>query len=310
LNDVAATDLLTPEAVISRIDEWRGRDVRLEPLGGGITNHNFVVFVDGGPEQGGARYVMRIPGEGTDLFIDRDNERLCCIAAAAVGVSPKVVHAVDHALVIAFVDGETMHPESLAGHPERLTQVVELVRRMHERATFPNEIHVFDMIRRYTQTAREVGAPFPDDFDWMVETADRIEAAMEHHKPALAACHNDLLSENFLVEKSGKMWIIDWEYAGMTDPYFDLGDFCVEHPFTPAEEELILTAYCGEMVEQRYCRMMLHKLTADLWWSIWAMIQTKLSTIDFDFFEYGMNRVRRFRTNAAHPDYERWIARV
>jgi thiamine kinase-like enzyme len=133
---------------------------------------------------------------------------------------------------------------------------------------------------------------------------------MERDKPAPAACHNDLLSENFLIDKDGRMWIIDWEYGGMTDPYFDLGDFCTEHPFSAEEERLILTTYCGEMDEHRYCRMLLHKLTADLWWTIWAMIQTKLSTIDFDFYEYGMNRVRRFRTNAGHPDYERWIAGV
>ena len=106
------------------------------------------------------------------------------------------------------------------------------------------------------------------------------------------------------------MWVIDWEYGGMTDPYFDLGDFCVEHPLSSAEEESVLTAYCGRLDEHRYSRMMLHKLVADLWWSIWAMIQCRVSTIDFDFYEYGMNRIRRFCDNATADALETWLAEV
>jgi len=310
LKDVATTEHLTPEAVIASVQDWDSKEIRCEALGGGITNHNFIVTVG---EPGGttvARYVLRIPGEGTDMFIDRRNERLCCIAAAEAGVAPRVAYTVGESLVIDFIEAETMHPESLPGRPDRIVQVVETVKRMHQRAVFPNEIHLFDMIRHYTVMARDVEAPFPEDIDWMFKIVDQIEAAMERDKPAPVACHNDLLSENFLIDKTGRMWIIDWEYGGMTDPFFDLGDFCTEHPFSSEEERLILTTYCGGMDEHRYCRMMLHKLTADLWWTIWAMIQTKLSTIDFDFYEYGMNRTRRFLTNAGHADYAHWIARV
>ena len=88
------------------------------------------------------------------------------------------------------------------------------------------------------------------------------------------------------------MWVIDWEYGGMTDPYFDLGDFCVEHPLSDEEERFVISRYCGGMEEHRYARMFLYKLVADLWWSIWAMIQVRLSKIDFDFFEYGMGARR------------------
>ena len=103
------------------------------------------------------------------------------------------------------------------------------------------------------------------------------------------------------------MWVIDWEYGGMTDPYFDLGDFLVEHPFTDEEERFVVDRYCGGADEHRFARVMLHKLVADLWWSIWAMIQVRLSKIDFDFYEYGMNRVARFHANAAKPDFATWL---
>jgi thiamine kinase-like enzyme len=306
---VASTEQLSPAEIVSRISDWNGAEVKLEPLGGGITNHNYVVgvTVPGRPEK---RYVLRVPGEGTDLFIDRGNERACSVAAAQAGVAPEVCYVVGDAMVIAFIEAETMHPDTLAGRQDRVEQAVRALKQVHERAVFPMQIELFDMIRRYTDMAREVGAPFPAEMDRMFAVGEEVEAALRRDPPAPAACHNDLLSENFLIDRGGRMWIIDWEYGGMADPYFDLGDFCVEQPLTEDEEKLVLTAYCGGMDEHRYSRMMLHKLVADLWWSIWAMIQATLSKLDFDFYDYGMNRIRRMQNNAAHPDYEAWLAAV
>jgi thiamine kinase-like enzyme len=300
-----------PEEAIARIDDWKGKDVRYEELGGGITNHNYIVWVDGGPPNG-AKYVLRVPGQGTDMFIDRDVERDCMIQADKVGVGPRVAYQIDPegSLVIDFVEGEIMHPDTIAGHPERIRQVVETVKIFHERAVFKNRIALFDMLRKYTKIARDINAPMPPELESLLLEMDVIEKATAVRPPADVACHNDLLSENFIVDANGKMWVIDWEYGGMTDPYFDLGDFCVEHPLSDDEERSIITRYCGAFREDRYARMMLHKIVADLWWSIWAWIQVRLSKIDFDFYEYGMGRVARLRANAAHPGFATWLATV
>ena len=106
------------------------------------------------------------------------------------------------------------------------------MRTYHGNAAFANEIHVFDMIREYTAMAHEVGAALPMELEHMFPLGDAVELAMERDQPAPVACHCDLLSENFIVGSDGRLWVIDWEYGGMTDPYFDLGDFCVEHPLT------------------------------------------------------------------------------
>ncbi len=307
------TEPISAEDVIARIDDWKGRDVRYEELGGGITNRNYVVTVDGEPGAPGVgRFVLRIPGEGTETFIDRTRELVNHAAAAAAGVAPPLLHVVQpgDCTVVPFIPGETMHPESLAGHPDRLEKVVAAMRTYHDKAVFADEVRLFDMVRSYLRMAQQVNAPRPEETDWMLEQGRLIEAAMERDQPAFTACHNDLLSENFILAPDGKMWVIDWEYGGMNDPYFDLGDFCVEHPLSVEEEKLVLTAYCGGMDEHRYARMQLHKLVADLWWSIWAMIQASMSTLDFDFYEYGMNRIRRFQSNAADPDYEAWLESV
>ena len=302
---------LTPEEIIGRIDEWKGHDVRTEELGGGITNHNYIVWVDGGPEKGGKKYVMRVPGIGTDMFIDRDVERYCMIQAAKAGVGPAVAYQIDPegALVIDFVEGEVMHPETIAGHPDRLKQVVETVKIVHEKAVFKNEIPVFDMIRKYTKIAGDVSAPMPDDLQAMLKVVDDIEEAMLRAPVPYVACHNDLLSENFIVDGDGRMWVIDWEYGGMTDPYFDLGDFVMEHPFTREEERLIISTYCGEMDERFFGRMMLYKIVTGVWWAVWAMIQHTVSQIDFDYMEWGLERgVTRGRRGVNDPDYPQWLA--
>ena len=299
--------------VIARVDEWRGKDVHCEVLGGGITNRNYLVTVAGEPGSPGAgRFVLRIPGEGTETFIDRTRELGNHRAAAAAGVTPPLLHVIQpgDCTVVPFIEGETLHPESIAGHPERIEKIVAALRTYHEKAAFANRIHVFDMIRDYLRMAQEVKAPRPEETGWMLEQGRRIEAAMKRDEPAFTACHNDLLSENFILGSDGKMWVIDWEYGGMADPYFDLGDFCVETPLSEAEEQRILTLYCGAPDEHRYSRMQLHKIVADLWWSIWAMIQATLSRLDFDFFGYGMDRIRRLQRNAAHPDYEAWLETV
>ena len=300
---------LTPAAAIARIDEWRGKDVVWDELGGGITNHNYVVTVDGGR---GGKYVMRIPGDGTDTFIDRVREHNNHVAAAAAGVTPPILYLLEpeKCTIVPFIQGETMHPDTLAGDRERLEKVVDVIKTYHAKATFANEIHVFDMIREYMRMAKDADAWFPEDWDDLLAIGAEIEQAMGRDEPRPVACHNDLLSENFILDGGGKMWVIDWEYGGMTDPYFDLGDFCVEHPLTRDEERFIITRYCGELREHRYHRMLLHKIVADLWWSIWAFIQERMSKLDFDYREYGMGRVARLRGNAADPEYPTWLATV
>jgi thiamine kinase-like enzyme len=313
VDEVAAVEHLTPEAAIARISDWEGLDVRYETLGGGITNHNYVITVTGRPDlPWGGRYVMRIPGQGSDLFIDREVEHKNALAASQAGVSPPVLYSLEPEMctVVPFIEAQTMHPEDLAGHPDRLEKVVDAMRQYHDKATFVNDIYVFDMIRDYLEMARRMDAPFPDDIAWMLALGDRIEEAMKRDQPRSVACHCDLLSENFMLQADGKMWVIDWEYGGQTDPYFDLGDFCVEHPLSEDEERAILTRYCGTFDEARYARMMLHKIVADLWWSVWAMIQVRQSMLDFDFFEYGMNRVRRLHENAAKPAFSSWLDNV
>jgi thiamine kinase-like enzyme len=310
---VAVTEQLTPEQAALRVAAWRGLEVSIRPLSGGITNHNFVVEVRGEAElPWGGVYVLRIPGAGTDAFIDRKRELQNHLAAAEAGVTPPVLHVLEPegCTVVPFITGETMHQPTLTGHPENLAKLVDTVAAYHREAAFSNEVRVFDTIRRHVTMADEIGAPLPDDIRGLLDLGERIEQAMARDVPEAAACHNDLLAENFILGQDGRMWVIDWEYGGVNDPYYDLGVLCAENPLTEDEERAVIVRYCDGMDESRYARMMLYKIVSDLWWSLWAMLQARLSHIDFDYFSYGMDRVARLKTNAAHPDFHTWLETV
>ncbi len=291
--------------IISRIDEWKGKEIRWEPLGGGITNHNYTVYVDD------EKYVMRIPGAGTDIFIDRDNELECSIEAGKTGVTPRVLHHLkpENISVVQFIQGKTLTTDEITGNNSLITRIVSAIRVIHEKAAFKKRFDPFQTVRDYMDYVKKYDAPLPSDFDRMLGISEEIESAMKKNPLQDVACHNDYLSENFL-DDGKEIWIIDWEYGGRGDPYFDLGDFAVEHPFLQEQEELIITEYCGELKNNRLYRMLLYKIVSDLWWSVWAMIQSRISTLEFDFYAYGNGRFERLRINAGNPDYRKWLGGV
>jgi thiamine kinase-like enzyme len=213
--------------------------------------------------------VVRIPGAETELFIDRDNE--------------------------------------LARNNDIIKRIMISIKTIHDRARFKKRFDPFDTIKNYMDNYIEkYNAPLPDDIDWMLSLCSDIEKAMQRNKPPDVACHNDYLSANFM-DDGVKIWIIDWEYGGCGDPFFDLGDFAVEHPFSREQEEMIIKEYCGELNYEKLYRMLLHKIIADLWWSLWAMIQSRVSKIDFDFYTYGNKRFERLRKNAMDKDFQKWL---
>jgi thiamine kinase-like enzyme len=293
------------EQVISMIGDWKDRKLEYAPLGGGITNHNYKVTIEG------EKFMVRIPGVGSDLFIDRENELECSVQAGKTGVSPEVVYHIreENVSVFRFISGKTLNTEQIAGSNQLVRRIVQAARTVHQEAVFTSTFNPFETVRKYMGFVEKYRAPLPKDIDWILGVGDEIERVMKQNKPEEVACHNDYLSENF-IDDGKKVWIIDWEYGGMGDPYFDLGDFAVEHPFTREQEELIIQEYCGEADKSGLYRMLLYKIVSDLWWGIWAMIQSRVSKIDFDFYVYGNRRFERLRNNARDDDYQAWLKGV
>jgi thiamine kinase-like enzyme len=272
------------EAIAARV--WPGRELELEPLGGGITNHNFKVVCDR------ETYVLRIGGKDTDLLgIDRNAEHAAANAAAAVGVGPEVVAFVEPEgyLVTRFVEGDPVPPAELR-RPDALRETATLLRRVHEGPAFPARFNPFRVVEAYHATALTHGVKVPAEYEAAKARADEIERKLgprpEH------PCHNDLLNANFIRSPQG-IRIVDWEYAGMGDRFFDLANFAVNHDLTADDEVLLLDAYFGERRDGDRAHLRLMRFMSDFREAMWGVVQQGISELDFDFEDYSRRHFER-----------------
>jgi thiamine kinase-like enzyme len=271
-------------------------DGALDPLGGGITNRNYRATF------GGVGYVVRVPGKDTSLLeIDRGAERIANERAARIGIAPPVAAALDDppAIVTVFVEGRGVEAEELR-RPEVLTEVARSLRAMHELGEpLPASFDSFRIVETYAETARGRGADIPGAFEAAREQARRIEAAVAGPEHEPVPCHNDLLAANF-IRGSKQLWIVDWEYAGMGDRYFDLANFAVNNELDEDARVWLLTAYWGEAPDEGRLRS-LRDMTfmSDFREAMWGVVQGVLSDLDFDFAGYAAKHFERMGANAA-----------
>jgi thiamine kinase-like enzyme len=267
------------------------------PLEGGITNRNYRVRF------GGRDCVVRLPGKNTDLLgIDREAERAATTAAAEIGIGPDVVafEPGRGCLVTGFIEARPVPAEELR---TRVPEVAAALRAIHAGPPLPATFSPFERTARYERTARERGGSIPASYAEVRAAADRIAAVLDG---AAVPCHNDLLTANFLDDRE-RLRILDWEYAGMGDRFFDLANFSNHHDLSVPEMETLLEAYFGESTPGRLARVQLMRLMAAFWEGMWGVVQATCSELDFDFLAYADEYLGKVRTSLNDPDFPRWL---
>jgi thiamine kinase-like enzyme len=287
-------------AAVERV--WPGRDARVEVLGGGITNHNLKV------EIAGEAFVLRVAGKDTNLLgIDRTVELEATKAAAALGIGPEVVAFVEPEgwLVTRFVEGATPSLERMR-EPAMLARVAAALRAFHEGPPIPGTFDSFRVVETYRETALGRGGTIPIAYERAHELAARIERmrAGEAPKP----CHNDLLNANFL-DDGKRLCIVDWEYAGMGDPFFDLANLSINHELDQASRDVLLDAYFGEARADDARALELMRFMSDFREAMWGVVQTAVSELDFDFAGYATEHFERLERTAAEPSFRAALTR-
>jgi thiamine kinase-like enzyme len=283
-----------PEEIAARV--WPGREVELEPLGGGITNRNFKVAV------GGETFVLRIGGKDTALLgIDRQAEHEATSVAAELEIGPEVVAFVEPegSLVTRFVAGTPLPVEEMR-RTETLRHVAEMLRRLHDGPSFPAQFDSFRVVEAYLATAASRGVATPREYERAKQTANEIERTRGPR--AARPCHNDLLNANF-IRQGETIRIVDWEYAGMGDRFFDLANFSVNHELSDDQNEELLTAYFGELAEADLHALRLMRFMSDFREAMWGVVQQGLSDLDFDFAGYANEHFARLERTAADPAF-------
>ncbi len=257
-------------------------------------------------------HVLRIPGEGTEAYIDRANEAVAAREAARAGISPEVLF-VDPGrglMVTRFIDGTvTMTPEGFATRPGAPARAGQVFHRLHRSgARFPFRFELFAMIDDYLGHLAGKDVALPDGYhDVVAEAGGAVRQVLAAAAVEPVACHCDPLCENFL-DDGNRMWIVDWEYSGMNDPMWDLGDLAVEGRFGPAQEEEMLTAYFGgEAPAAERGRMVIHKAMCDLLWTLWGLLQLANANPADDFRAYADTRFARCKALMAEADFARHL---
>ena len=284
------------EEMVERV--WPGVPAQVEVLGGGITNRNFKVTLPDGV------YVLRIGGKDTELLgIDRRVEHEASLAAAAVGVGPEVVAFVEPEgyLVTRYIEGDVVSPEAIR-QPEALARVTRSLRAVHQGPPVPARFDPFRVVEAYAATAATHGVTVPDAYEAARETAARIERARGPvpERP----CHNDLLTANF-IDDGRRIRIVDWEYAGMGDVFFDLANFTVNNELGPDEADELLPLYFGELRPEHRRALTLMGFMSDFREAMWGVVQQALSDLDVDFAGYADRHFERLASTAARRDFRR-----
>lgn len=293
------------EDVTNKIPEWNGKDIVINPLSGGLTNSNFKVTVDGVP------YFVRVPGASTDLLaINRDNEVHNSKAAFVAGVGPKVLHHLPeyHVMVLEFLNGKTMSKDSL-NEPGMPTRMAEAIRKLNEGPRFLLDFNMFRLTEYYLSLCKERDIKIPDGYLDRIPAIERIENAMNVNPLETVPCNNDLLAENY-IDDGEQLWLIDYEYSGNNDPTFELGNTCQEMQFNDAQIAEVCAAYFGEATPAMIARMKLNMIMSDVGWGLWAAIQAKISSIDFDFWGWAIERWGRAVEKMDSVEFEGWLKDV
>jgi thiamine kinase-like enzyme len=287
---------------MQRLPEIAGRELTLRPLSGGITNRNFLIEAAGTDD----RWVIRLAGNDTHLLgISREVEHAATVAAAGVGVGPEVTAFIrpEGYLVTRFIVGSPVSDEAVH-RPQTLRRVADSLRRIHDGPAIPGLFVPFRIVEAYRALALARGVPIPVEYELAQSVARRIELAFLTSPVELRPCHNDLLNANF-IDDGARIRIVDWEYAGMGDPFFDLGNFSINHELTPEEDSQLLAAYDGAARPARLARLMLMRTVSDFREAMWGVLQQGISSLDVDFVAYAGEHFERLLHGAATPSFER-----
>jgi thiamine kinase-like enzyme len=297
--------VLTLEEALARVPQWAGaNDLKATQLTGGITNCNFRIDV------GGETFVLRIAGADTELLgINREYEYAANLEAGKLGIAPEVFYFIrpEGYLVTRYITGRPILPDEIC-QPENIRRVMDILRKIHSMPEIPGKFDVFRIVADYCEIARRYQVAFPNNINWLLERMQAAEKAVNIHPLTPCPCHNDLLNANFLT--NGQLYILDWEYAGMGDVFFDLANFSDHHQLTDEQDRWLLKCYFEKVTPSQWAHLKIMKIMSDLREVTWALVQIGISKLDFDFRGYADKFFGRVIENIQNPQWNEWLKEV
>ncbi len=292
---------LTSKRCRELMPEWKGLDLKINILTGGITNKLYRVQTSDGGD-----YVVRVYGQNTELFIDRDVEMENIRLMESSGVTTKLIKYLPHekVTIVGFVPGKSFNNDDFQNE-ELLEDLVRPIKRIHNcPVKLPRIFDPCKEVKKLFDILQEVGKKYPEfDIAGTVDILQNISdlAAIDHAE--YVPCHNDLLADNFIMvadpqKYNEKVFLIDWEYAGMNTVYYELADMFQEILVPRAIEEKILGIYWEDKkMDEHLQKTDMFKPFPDIYWFLWSLIQLSVSNIEFDYYNYGKVKYENARNN-------------
>jgi thiamine kinase-like enzyme/choline kinase/predicted transcriptional regulator len=268
----------------------------IQPFGG-MTNKNYKVAI------GDKEYVLRIPGNGTEKMISRKEEKINSSLASEVGIDTELLYFNDETGIKVselIPNAETLNSKT-AKREDYMTLTAGILNKLHHSdIKMANTFNVFEKIEEYEHLLKEVNGSTYNGYEKVRAQVMQLKKQFESMDIEFVPCHNDTVPENFVKSGEEGIYLIDWEYAGMNDPMWDLAAHSLESAFSPEEEELFLTLYLGQeqIPDEIKVRVLMNKIYQDFLWSIWTNIKEAKGD---DFGTYGIDRFNRARVNLANP---------
>lgn len=293
------------EAALDAVGAREGQEPLVTPIEAGRTNRNFRVRV------GQETYFLRLSDRETELLgIDRTAEHRAAVAAAETGVGPEVIAYLPElrCLITRWVPAEPL-AEGDMEQDAVLADVVGLVRTIHAGPELPSTFDAFRIVEDYRRIALKRGVEIPATYEQAHVRAADIEAAFADAPLPRRPCHNDLLADNFL-RGGGGIWLVDYEYAGMGDVFFDLGNLSINNGLSDDAQGRLLDRYFGEVTDAHRARLQLMRIMSDFREAMWGVVQQGLSTLDIDYVAYADTHLERLSRSMADPRFETWLRDV
>jgi len=283
--------ILNYERCVHLIPELKGLELSIKELKGGITNKLYRVSASDGKD-----YVFRIYGQKTEMFIDRDVESKNMMLMGPLGITPKLVKYIpkENVTIIEFIHGYTLKNEDFL--KENLWEsIIRPIKIVHKSGVgLPKLFDPIVEVKKLYNILKDINSHYPEfKIQETIEILEKIDEIVNIPHSKYLPCHNDLLADNFMLTEDRKkykepMYLIDWEYTGMSTWYYDIADMFQEILVPRDVERNLLMIYCkNKDVENNVYMIDMFKPFPDIYWFLWSLIQLNISSIDFDYYNYG-----------------------
>ena len=300
----------TMEICHQLLPEWKGLDIQIIKLSGGITNKLFRVQSEKGD------YTVRIYGDKTDLFINRDYEAHTIQEMAKVGVASNMIKYMPEigVTIVEFIGDSIVLTNDHFQDPSFHSKIVAPIRKIHSSGVRLKKIfNPLVEVMKMSAILKGIDAEYQEfDISGTIQRLIKLSSIINLPESEYTPCHNDLLADNFILinddardQYAEPMYIIDWEYGGMAPKYYDMADMFQEILVPRASEKSIVAEYCeGDNFDRTLFFIDLFKPFPDIYWFLWSLIQLNVSKIEFDYYNYGKVKYENAVGNLEFVDRE------